>query len=763
MWLPPRRYWLPAQPLTTSRGTHGATRGTLHTWTEDGVTGHGDAPDAVTLRDNSRHAARVTAWAQELARHHADAQLAGCTLGVWLHQRFAPDLAPPPPLQLQATCDLQMLTRWQPDDPRVVALKVKLTGTESTDTLRALLSPWRHLTLRVDVNGGWLGRADLAELLAMAADLGVAYVEDPVPLHALPLRSPVPMAVDALDSTPDEAVAAVLDGRAQVLVVKPPLWGSVAALRSDLARVVAAGVPWVLSSSLDGPVGLWQLRQLRMMLPEATQPAGIATDALWTPEDRARAALDGAEAVLPEAVPLVTIERSFSQSTLQRRIEDTRVHLHRAGVRPGDRVVTWARNSPGVFAVQAAVRTLGATWVPLHPRWTMGEVRAVLPRIVPKLVVVDNAMPDGPETAQITLAAVTRPAQGDALTAAKIDWTAEAEIAAILFTSGSSGPPKGVLLSRRALDAAASSALTQLGPMPGAMWLCALPLCHVSGLVLLERARKMDLTVGLLDQPDTRALTEALQTWQPELVSLVPAQLTRLLDEQVRPWPQLRAVLVGGAPCPPEVVDAALGAGWPVLPTYGMTETAAQVVTAPLGPLPQPWPRGEPGVCVGVPLPGTEVRVEAGEILVRSPQLLDGYLDDAVATTAALRDGWLHTGDLGHVDARGWLWVQGRRGDMILRGGENIAPDRVEAALAAIPEVLDVCVVGVPDRVLGQRVAAWVVVAHPIAPETLAQALVHLAPFQRPEIWLQTSDPLPRTGPGKVARAAVRARLTGDA
>ena len=154
-------------------------------------------------------------------------------------------------------------------------------------------------------------------------------------------------------------------------------------------------------------------------------------------------------------------------------------------------------------------------------------------------------------------------------------------------------------------------------------------------------------------------------------------------------------------------------------------------------------------------MPGVDLAIRQGEILVRSAQLLSAYLDDA----SPLVDGWLPTGDLGTLDANGWLWVAGRRGELILRGGENITPDEVEAVLLAIPGVREACVVGVPDRVLGQRVGVWLTVTTPIAQPALQDHLQVLAAFKRPEIWLQTAKPLPRTGPGKVARARVRERL----
>jgi acyl-CoA synthetase (AMP-forming)/AMP-acid ligase II len=209
-------------------------------------------------------------------------------------------------------------------------------------------------------------------------------------------------------------------------------------------------------------------------------------------------------------------------------------------------------------------------------------------------------------------------------------------------------------------------------------------------------------------------------------------------------------------------VERAWALGFPVLPTYGLSEAGSQVATAVLPP-----PGAAPRSALH-PLPGTELRIadaagrelapgECGEILVRGPSVMEGYLGDADATAAALRGGWLHTGDLGVLAPDGSLTVQERRDDLVVTGGENVSPAEVEGALLAHPGVAEAAVAGLPDPDLGRRVAAWVV-ARPGAAlegaELRAFCRARLAGYKVPrEVRVVAS--LPRSASGKLLRRAL--------
>ncbi len=272
---------------------------------------------------------------------------------------------------------------------------------------------------------------------------------------------------------------------------------------------------------------------------------------------------------------------------------------------------------------------------------------------------------------------------------------------------------------------------------PEDRWLCCLPLWHVGGLSILHRSAIYGTTAVLHDGFDAARVRESIESGEATLVSLVATMLRRLIDAGLRDWPALRAALVGGGPIPPDIHAWAASTGFPLRATYGMTETASQVVTGDPG---TPGPAGRP-------LLGVDLRIgDGGEILVRGPMVAPG---------AVAEDGWLHTGDRGRLDAEGRLHVEGRLDDAIVTGGENVAALEVEEALLSHPAVAEAAVAGRPDPEWGEAVTAWVVLA---AEATDAELLAHcrerLAGFKVPKAVRRVGE-LPRNAAGKVVRRAL--------
>ena len=288
--------------------------------------------------------------------------------------------------------------------------------------------------------------------------------------------------------------------------------------------------------------------------------------------------------------------------------------------------------------------------------------------------------------------------------------------AVVVRTSGSTGPSKGVELSAAALRHSARASLDRLGARRGERWLCCLPVTHVAGLQVLVRS----LVSGTEPVLAERADAETVAGSGCAHVSLVPTQLHRLLLEDLgsgpaKPLAGYSSVLLGGAPAPASLLDAARAAGVPVVTTYGMTETC--------------------GGCVydGVPLDGTQVVIrsdddgrpaESGRIWIGGPVLFSGYRPKTA--DQAPRDGWFRTGDLGRLDASGRLVVRGRADDIINTGGHKVVPGEVAAVLHTCPGVRDVAVVGQPDPEWGERVIAVVVPADPADPPTLELLRLHV-------------------------------------
>lgn len=296
--------------------------------------------------------------------------------------------------------------------------------------------------------------------------------------------------------------------------------------------------------------------------------------------------------------------------------------------------------------------------------------------------------------------------------------------ALVMATSGSTGQPKGVVLTHQAVAASAVATSARLRVTAHDHWLACLPLAHVGGLSVITRALHSGVALTVLPRFDADAVTLAAAAGAT-LTSLVNTALARI-DPSI-----FRCIVLGGSR-PPDVRSPN------TVSTYGLTETGSGVVYD------------------GVPLDGVEVDITAdGEILLRCPMMLREYRDGSTPIDSA---GWLHTDDLGGWLPDGRLRVQGRRGDLIITGGENVWPEPVEAALARHPAVADVAVAGRANPQWGQEVTAWVVPRDPSNPPTLDElrglTRDHLPAFMAPRV-LFIVDTIPRTNLGKIRRSAL--------
>lgn len=335
---------------------------------------------------------------------------------------------------------------------------------------------------------------------------------------------------------------------------------------------------------------------------------------------------------------------------------------------------------------------------------------------------------------------------------------------AIVPTSGSSGQPKLVVLSRRAFIEAARASAANLPLSARDRWLLCLPLSHVGGLSIVTRCLLAGSAV-IAFEPGPRGLLASLpelvsrlEHEQVTLASLVPTVLDALLalEPAWSPPRALRAVLLGGAATTPRLLQRALNRGVPVLTTYGLTEGCSQVTTTPANSL----PKVESGlVSAGRPLPGIELKIDSEQrICVRGPTLCSAFVDSAAPLDAA---GWLRSEDLGYLDAEGELFVLGRASDRIVTGGENVDPLRVEAALLGAPGVRQAAVFGVADARFGELVACALVVDPEFdGPGLIAALRQRLAPHELPRRLALLAE-LPLLPSGKLDRARVRTFAAG--
>jgi O-succinylbenzoic acid--CoA ligase len=467
--------------------------------------------------------------------------------------------------------------------------------------------------------------------------------------------------------------------------------------------------------------------------------------------------------------------------------------LARAGVSPGCRVALLAGESAGMIAAVHAVRRMGAVLVPLNRRAAPAELADQLAQTAPGALLHDattahlaraavQVAPPRPGAAIALLEIATllsprggeSPAGASGAEAPTDDGPlAEVDPAApvtLVFTSGTTGRPKAAILTGAAHAASAAAWAEFLVPTPTDRWLLCMPLHHVAGLGILERAACWGLPVVVHDRFDPAAVDAAIETEGISHVSLVGSMLGRLLDLRAGRAvpPSLRAILLGGERTPPELVRAALLAGLPIMPTYGLTETASGVVALTADEAlerPDAAGRALPGVRVRIRIEGRDADPgEIGEIEVRGPMVFSGYLDRPEETAAVFDGGWFRTGDLGSIDAMDILSVADRRDDLIVSGGENVYPAEVEAILRGHPEVVDAAVIGRPDDRWGAVPTAAIVVrtgTYPTDAALAAHCRRSLAGYKVPVAFIRVAA-IPRTPGGKLIRRELRDGMFTD-
>ncbi len=474
----------------------------------------------------------------------------------------------------------------------------------------------------------------------------------------------------------------------------------------------------------------------------------------------------------PDAPALECGGRVVSYAELDRRAKRLASRLSDLGIARGDVVAALLENGLELPLLLWALRAIGAVLLPLSWRLTPEELAHPLGESAASLLVhaggslapkAADAASVGCATAvldaagTITLDAGLRPARRspDGLTEGAM---------ALLYTSGTSGPPKGAVLGAEAFLASARASESLIGAGPDDRWLVCMPLFHVGGLSILVRSCLAGGVSIVHAGFDPEAVDRDLDRAGVTVVSLVASMLDRLLAVRGdRPAPaSLRCALLGGGPTPAPLIERARELGWPVAPTYGLTEAASQVATRLPGDEALPASGGLR------PLPGTTVDIVdaagrdvppgiAGEIVVSGGTLMRGYLRQPGATSHALRGGRLHTGDIGMLDGAGRLAVLDRRDDLIVSGGENVYPAEVEAVLLRHPSVAEAAVVGIADPRYGARpVAYWAPTDGAASEPDLAEhCRASLAGFKVP-VAFHRRDALPRSASGKLLRRRLR-------
>ncbi len=442
--------------------------------------------------------------------------------------------------------------------------------------------------------------------------------------------------------------------------------------------------------------------------------------------------------------------RVLSFGDLAKLVEQRMAELAACGVGPGSRVALRATCEVGTVVTFFALLELGAALVPIHPRLTEPEEQFIL----------EDACPD----VRLSGRDIERLKTNQGPVAS----TDTDKIAAIVYTSGTTGRPKGAVLSRSSFVASARASEANLGWTSNDRWLVCMPLAHVGGLSILTRCFSARKPIILEPRFEPEGVLRAIRREHATQMSVVPTMLDALIDaDHEGDLRRLRFVLVGGAPASPLLLERAANRGLLAITTYGLTEGCSQVTCQPL----RAPGTTEPGS--GTVLPGIEVRItreqgglattnEVGFIEIRGAILMRGYWSgpEKPLTIAPSEDGWFVTGDLGALDETGRLFVFARRTDLIVTGGENVYPAEVEQAFEQCQGVTGTVVFGVPDERWGQVVAiAMVVSGNDSSEEAIALAAIadvsnRLGSHKRPRRFVIVPS-FERNATGKVDRAAV--------
>ena len=426
---------------------------------------------------------------------------------------------------------------------------------------------------------------------------------------------------------------------------------------------------------------------------------------------------------------------------------------------PGSRVGILATNTLMSYKLSLAIMCSGRTIVWLNWRLAGEELERQIKDSGLQLCLVENSlwrsgMTDPFKSYSAFL--ITSADPGELIPVFKSNW-----VASIMYTSGTTGRPKGVLQTFGNHFYSAVSSALNLGLSSADKWLCVAPIFHISGFSIIMRGLIYGMTVRLVEKFRAEELERILANETVTIMSVVPFMLKKLIQQQNKTNTHynsaFRCMLLGGGTIDRETLEACLQRSIPVVQCYGMTETCSQIVAL----------RSADALLklgsVGQPLFSTQLKLSKdGEILLKTPALTPGYLNLPDKLPSKMIDGWYRTGDIGHLDKEGYLYIDGRADEMLISGGENIFPQEVEQIYQRYPQINEVAVVGQNDSVWGQVPVAFVVSDRRLSPTKLMNyGYEHLARYKVPQHYIFVSE-LPKNASGKIRRVMLREKLNNE-
>lgn len=466
----------------------------------------------------------------------------------------------------------------------------------------------------------------------------------------------------------------------------------------------------------------------------------------------------------PNRLAVKTDDMEITFDELHKRVQRQVHYLLAHQVKKGDHVGVLMKNSLEMIEVIHALFAIGAVVVLLNHRLTNQEVSWQLSDAEAKYFICHKELFLRVDK-EIKVIYVEELTENDH---SNLDCTFEFEghmtdqVATIMYTSGTTGFPKGVMQTFGNHWSSAIGSALNLGLNQNDRWLLAVPLFHISGLSILFRSVIYGMGIVLLERFDAEKMNHAIRKDGVTIVSVVTTMLNEMLDHLGKEkYPEtFRCMLAGGGPVPKGLLEKSFERQIPVFQTYGMTETASQIVT--LSPEYSMKKLGS----AGKPLFSCQMKImkngidcsanEEGEILVKGPNITKGYWNRNDATEKLFTDGWFHTGDQGYIDEDGFLFVLDRRSDLIISGGENVYPAEIENVLLSNPVIVDAGVVGIEDEKWGQVPYAFIVAKEKINNDQLIKyCQERLARYKVPK-GITVLAELPRNASNKLLRRELK-------